>query len=135
MISLFEKNLTAMEREVIALKTDRLKSAATLNVKSWTATVNITVQNWSPTKTARITITPTSASSPNILTSLTYGGNWNECYFRALRQASGNSTVYFLTYLDDTQGSQNKNISMPIEVRYTAPANINLDYVDPIYGY
>ena len=134
MTPLFVKNLERMKSEIIALKTDRLKSATTISTRSWTGTVNITVQNWSPTKTARITITPTSTTSPNLLSSLTFQGSWNQSYFRVLRRASGNQTIYYLTYLDDVDGTQNKTISMPIEVRFTAPASVALDYVEPIYG-
>ena len=134
MTPLFVKNLERMKSEIIALKTDRLKSATTISTQSWTGTVNITVQNWAPTKTARITITPTSTTSPNLLSSLTFQGSWNQSYFRVLRRASGNQTIYYLTYLDDVDSTQNKTISMPIEVRLTAPASVALDYVEPIYG-
>lgn len=135
MQSLFEKNFKRMETEVEALKAARIKAAQTLTVKSWTSNASITISNWMPTKTIKITMTPTSTSSPNILASVC--GTNADHVFRILRTMSGNNTVFYLTWvghLDYNNDRQNETINTTISIRYTAPASFNLTYVEPIYG-
>lgn len=137
MISLFDKRLIALETEIQALKTARIKAAQTLNVGEYTQDISVTVSNWAVTKSVKITITPTSTTSPNILSSVT--GGPSDYVFRILRNfTSDGKTIYYLTYLghlDWEDDKQNDTIETTISVRYTAPANITVEYVNPIYGY
>lgn len=136
MQSLFDKTIKALQTEIAALKADRIKAAQTLTVKEWTQSASVTIAAWSPQKTIRVRITPTSDTSPNILTSIC--GTNSDHVFRILRVMSGNTIVYYLTWVGHLNYNADKSdetITTTINVRYTAPATIVLDYVEPIYGY
>lgn len=131
----FVNKLIWMKRELEALKMARLRDAGVLRIGSWTGTLNFTIVNYWPTKTARITITPTT-STTNMLTSVYYTGAWNGCYFRILRTTgAGNSVVYYVSYLSDQATSSDRTVAAPIIVNFSAPANVFVDYVDDIYSY
>lgn len=132
----FEEIIKSIKSEIAALKADKIKAAQTLTVKEWTTPASVQIVGWMPQKTIRITITPTSPTTPNILTSVC--GTNSDHVFRTLRTASGTSTVYYISWighLDWQDGVENETIDTTISVRYTAPANITMDYVDNIYGY
>lgn len=136
MQSLFDKTIKALQTEIAALKADRIKAAQTLTVKEWTQSASIAIASWAPQKTIRIRITPTSATSPNILTAVS--GSNGDHIFRTLRVMSGNTIIYYLTWighLDYSNDRADETITTTISVRYTAPATIVLDYVEPIYDF
>lgn len=136
MQSLFDKTIKDMQTEIAALKADKIKAAQTLTVREWTTDASVQISGWAPQKTIRITITPTSASTPNILSSVC--GTNSDHVFRILRVASGQSTIYYLSWvghLDYNADVENETINTTISVRYTAPATITKDYVNYIYGY
>lgn len=131
----FDKTIKRMQAEIAALKSDKIKAAQTLTVEEWTTSASVQISSWSPQTTIRITITPTSSTTPNILSSVC--GTNSDHVFRILRVASDTSTIYYLSWvghLDWNDDVENETISTTISVRYTAPADITMDYVDYIYG-
>lgn len=131
----FADKLIWAKNELEALKAARLRDASVLEVGSWEGSVHFDVVDWLPKKTARITIKPRNASD-NMMTSLYYKGSWNECYFRVLRVAGSNGAIiYYVSFLEDKDVSQNKSFDMDIVVNYTAPATVSVDYVNDIYSY
>lgn len=135
MVNNFSNKIINMQKEVEALKTAKIRAAGVLRVGTWTGTMNVNIVNYTPQKTARITITPTSAGD-NMLTSVNYTGAWNNFYFRVLRlTGAGDSIVYYVHCEGDQAATSDIAFSVPIAVNYTAPCSVVLDYVDNIFGY
>lgn len=130
----FDHFFKSLERELEALKTARIKSAQTLNVHEWQGQGNLIIQNWMPQNSLKITITPTSQTSPNILSSVQ--GSLEDYQLRVNRTFESDSTVYYLNWLSHTNwedDQENEIISIDVVVRYTAPADITIESVPYIY--
>jgi len=131
----FANKLISLQKEVEAIKAAKIRAAGVLRVGTWTGSLHFDIVNYTPQKTARITITPTMAGE-NILTSIGYTGSWNNNYFRILRNTgSGDAVIYYVHYTKDTALSSDKSFDMPIAINYTHPCTIAVDYVNNIFGY
>lgn len=127
----FDRQILRLRSDIKELKSARMRSASVLATGSTKITARIPVVNYSPQKMPKITITPTSTTAPNMLTSLCLT-RWNQRYWRLLRSHEGNSVVYYV-WPQDFQ--QNETIVYEMEVIYTSPATVKLEMVDPIWDY
>ena len=132
----FATYMKRLKMELEALKTARIKSAQTINVHEWQSSGTFTIEGWLPQNSLKITIEPTSTTSPNILTSIQ--GTTNDYNIRVLRDFSEGKTIYYLSWLGHQHwqdDQEDEEINIDVVVRYTAPANISIESVPDIYGY
>lgn len=133
MTSNLVEKIKSIERELVALKSEKVKIASNLRTKEVEATLNFTCElrdyNVNATQAAIITVTATNTE----LASISFRGNWDGRFYETRRQVGTATTIKWVVaptifLISDFDRTAGFTLSVPITITASSDAEISISY-------